>query len=40
MRLRSDEFEDRFPGLLATTLALAADAGTGVADVRLHSAAA
>ncbi|MCP2178818.1 DNA-binding transcriptional regulator, ArsR family [Prauserella alba] len=40
VRLRSDEFEGRFPGLLDTTLALAGEAGTGVADVRLHSAAA
>ncbi|WP_253875708.1 ArsR/SmtB family transcription factor [Promicromonospora umidemergens] len=37
VRLRSDDLEDRFPGLLSTTLALSSDSSAGVADVGLRS---
>lgn len=37
VRLRSDDLEGRFPGLLPTTLALSSESSAGVADVRLRS---
>lgn len=40
VRLRSDDLEDRFPGLLTTTLTLASESTAGVAEVGLRSATA
>lgn len=37
VRLRHDDFETRFPGLLATTLALLATSPSGVAEVGLRN---
>lgn len=37
VRLRNDDLEDRFPGLLTTTLTLASGSATGIAEVGLHS---